>query len=73
MTCVAEGYAPLTYVWEKRGIGVIQNVTSPRLVLTNVTESMEGFYRCKVLNNYQGSVFSEYGRVTGMKSHCKCL
>ena len=65
ITCIADGYGPLTYTWEKKGIGVLQKSSSPRLALSNVSESMEGLYRCRVVNEHQGRVLSEYARVKG--------
>jgi hypothetical protein len=63
ITCIAGGYGTLTYMWEKIGLGKIQKSSSSRLILTNITESVDGFYRCKVFNQYGGSVASDYARI----------
>ena len=72
MNCSATGMAPIFYRWEKyqpfshswiRPSDRVNNVTSPKLTFTVITEEDEGIYHCVVTND-DGSVISNNATLT---------
>jgi len=66
LACHAHGYGPLTYTWEKKGIGVIQTSNSPLFDVVNASAVLAGLYRCSVTNLYGEKVVSLYFRLIGV-------
>lgn len=65
LACHAQGYGPLTYVWEKKGIGIVHSSSLPHYDVVNATASSAGLYRCLVTNLYGEKVVSLYFKLTG--------
>jgi hypothetical protein len=64
---VAEGTAPLFYQWYYNNTTLIPNATNQSVLLTNLTLSSAGNYRC-VVTNEAGSVTSSNGVLTMIDS-----
>ena len=69
---VATGIGPIYYQWQKYDLfsnswispsSRAENITSPNLTFTIITEEDEGLYRC-IASNDDGDVFSDYANVT---------
>ena len=69
---VATGLGPIYYQWQKYDLfsnswispsSRAENITSPNLTFTIITEEDEGLYRC-IASNDDGNVFSDHATVT---------
>ena len=69
---IATGIGPIYYQWQKYDLfsnswispsSRAENITSPNLTFTIITEEDEGLYRC-IASNDDGDVFSDYANVT---------
>ena len=69
---IATGIGPIYYQWQKYDhfsnnwispSSRADNITSPNLTFSAITEEDEGLYRC-VASNDDGDVFSDYANIT---------
>ena len=69
---IAIGIGPIYYQWQKYNLfsnswispsSRADNITSPTLTFTVITEEDEGLYRC-IASNDDGDVFSDYANIT---------
>lgn len=73
LACHAQGYGPLTFTWEKKGIGIIHSSHSPLLEVVNASAVSAGLYRCSVTNLYGEKVVSLYFKLIGVSSMYICI
>ena len=69
---IATGVGPIYYQWQKYDhfsnnwmspSNGAENITSPNLTFSVITEEDEGLYRC-IASNDDGNVFSDYANIT---------
>ena len=67
LQCSATGMGPIHYQWEKyqpsdgswiKAFSIVVNITSPKLIFSEIREEDEGVYHCIVTND-DGSVVSD--------------